>query len=47
MPKLNLLVVATASLAVGWAAGTLLPWWATALLVGGSLAFVAVRKRAQ
>lgn len=47
MPKLNLLVVASASLAAGWLAGTLLPWWATALMIGGCVAYVLVRRRAQ
>lgn len=47
MQKLTLFAVAAGSLAIGWAAGTLLPWWATALLVGGCAAYVLARKRAQ
>jgi hypothetical protein len=39
----SLALVACVSLAGGWMLGTVLPWWGTALLVLGALAFVRLR----
>ncbi|HTK04991.1 MAG TPA: hypothetical protein VL500_05375 [Candidatus Eisenbacteria bacterium] len=43
MRTLTLVAVLVVSLAVGYLAGTVLPWWGTALVVVGALAYVRLR----
>lgn len=43
MPRFTLVAVLAVSLAAGWLLGSVLPWWGTALLVLGALAFVRYR----
>lgn len=45
MPKLNLALVALGSLGIGWFVGTVAPWWVTALMIGGAVSYVLVRRR--
>ena len=45
MSKLNLVLVAVVSLATGWLVGTLMPWWVTAIMIGGAVAYVVSRTR--